>query len=239
MSTLALDLPADIAGRRAAASAYPAAAPFDEHRDTVFPAQMRANLIEREGKKFYQLEGIASTVDSWYDMWDMFGPYQEKIAAGAFDKTLAADPDVAFLVNHRGVTMARTHKSRTLELFLAPDGSLSSRSFLNPERQDVKDLVHAVDDGDVDQMSFAFRIKSGSWNPEYDAYTITEVDIHRGDVSAVNFGANPFTSIASRARVGFLERAAAEAGTREQAHAPAAARGTSYAAALLRAELAN
>lgn len=229
-----MTLTADLAGRRAAAGD---ACPFSETRDTAFPTQMRATLTERSGKQFYELEGVASVVERWYDMWDFWGPYEEKIAAGAFDATLAADPDVAFLLNHRGLTMARTHKSRTLELSLTDDGSLASRAFLNPERQDVRDLVAAVEDGDVDQMSFAFRIKSGNWNPDYTTYTITEVDIDRGDVSAVNFGANPHTSIQARAKLSYLERVHEVTPTRAQAHAPAIATTPGHAA--LRAALAT
>jgi HK97 family phage prohead protease len=229
---MTMTLEADVAGRRAAAAAGDHSAPFDEHRDNAFAAQMRAAEVEREGKKFYQLDGIASVVETWYQMYDMWGPYEEKVALGAFDNTLAADPDVAFLLNHRGMTMARTKKSRTLELSLDGAGSLASRAFLNPERQDVKDLVRAVEDGDIDQMSFAFRIKSGSWNPDYTTYTITEVDIDRGDVSAVNYGANPFTSIQSRARLSFLERTAAGGETRQAAFASTV--GTPYALAALR-----
>lgn len=228
-----LTLEADVDGRRAAASSDPHRAPFDEHRDNSFAAQMRASEVEREGKKFYQLDGIASVVETWYQMYDMWGPYEEKVALGAFDNTLSADPDVAFLLNHRGMTMARTKKSRTLELSLAADGSLASRAFLNPTRQDVKDLVAAVEDGDIDQMSFAFRIKSGSWNPDYTTYTITEVDIDRGDVSAVNYGANPFTSIEARARLSFLERAVT-GDTRQSALATERKTVTPYALAALR-----
>lgn len=237
MTTIA-DIPADVPGRRAAASGHPTAIPFGEHRDPSFAAQMRSSTVEREGKQFHLLEGVASVVETWYQMYDFWGPYEEKVAVGAFDKTLAADPDVAFLMNHRGMTMARTHKSRTLDLSLAADGSLASSAYLNPKRQDVLDLVTAVDDGDVDQMSFAFRIKAGNWNPDYTTYTITEVDIHRGDVSAVNFGANPFTSITARSRVAYLERAAT--GDRRQAFEAASAQaGVSYAEAALRHELSR
>ena len=49
-------------------------------------------------------------------------------------------------------------------------------------------------------MSFAFRIVRGAWSPDYTEYRILEVDLDRGDVSAVNFGANPNTSIAARAK---------------------------------------
>jgi hypothetical protein len=38
------------------------------------------------------------------------------------------------------------------------------------------------------------------WSPDYTEYRIQEVDLDRGDVSAVNYGANPYTSIAARSR---------------------------------------
>jgi HK97 family phage prohead protease len=194
---------ADIAGRRAAARHNPDLIPAQAARDPKFTAQLRAQKIERDGKSFYQLDGVASVVDTWYSMWDMFGPYEEMVAAGAFDRTLAADPDVVFLLNHRGTAMARTKPSRTLELGLDEDGSLKSSAFLNPERQDVRDLILAVDDEVITEMSFAFRIVRGSWNPDYTTYTILEADLERGDVSAVNYGANPFTSISARAQQAF------------------------------------
>jgi HK97 family phage prohead protease len=159
---------------------------------------MRANLIDRDGKKFYELDGYASTVNEPYEMYDFWGPYTEIVDGGAFNTTLAADPDVAFLLNHRGVTMART-KSGTLSLSV-DDHGLRSIALLNPERTDVKDLVHAISDGDIDQMSFGFRIVSGQWSPDYTEYRILEVDLDRGDVSAVNYGANPNTTIAARAK---------------------------------------
>lgn len=191
---------ADTAGRRAAALAAPSAVPSTSARQEDFSAQLRSSLVKRDGKEFYQVEGTASVVNTWYEMYDFYGPYEEQVAAGAFDATLAADPDVVFLLNHRGLTMARTKVSKTLELSLNEAGDLASIAYLNPERQDVRDMVHAIDDGDVDQMSFAFRIKRGEWNPDYTTYTILEVDIDRGDVSAVNYGANPHTSISARAK---------------------------------------
>jgi HK97 family phage prohead protease len=161
-----------------------------------FGAQFRAQPVERDGKSLIQLDGYASTVGVPYEMWDMFGPYTEQIAPGAFDVTLAANPDVAYLVNHKGVTMARTTNG-TLEL--EADGlGLRTRGFVNPARQDVRDLVTAIEDRCITEMSFAFMITDGQWNDDYDEYTINEVDIDRGDVSAVNYGANPFTSVAAR-----------------------------------------
>jgi hypothetical protein len=38
------------------------------------------------------------------------------------------------------------------------------------------------------------------WSEDFTRFEIRQADIHRGDVSAVNYGASPWTSIAARAR---------------------------------------
>ena len=70
----------------------------------------------------------------------MFGPYEEIVAREAFTDTLAAEPDVAFLVNHKGVTMARTTNG-SLELAMVSDG-LGMDAWVNPKRTDVKGPRH-------------------------------------------------------------------------------------------------
>lgn len=195
---MTIAIAADIDGRRAAALAEPGQFPSTAARSQEFGAQIRAQIVERDGKKFYQVDGYASTVEETYEMYDFWGPYDEVIDAHAFDNTLARNPDVAFLLNHRGMTMART-TSGTLALSTDENG-LKVEAFLNPERTDVRDMVIAINDGDIDQMSFAFRIVRGQWSPDYTEYRILEVDLDRGDVSAVNYGANPNTSISARAK---------------------------------------
>lgn len=183
----------DIREARAASRDMPAG----QCRMQAFPAQLRGSLVERDGKQFYEVDGYATVFNRGYDMWDMFGGYQEQVCETALDASLASGPDVAFLVNHRGVTMART-KNNSLELTKDALG-LRIHAFLNPERGDVRDLMLAMDDKCIDEMSFAFALKDGKWNDACDTFTITEADINRGDVSAVNYGANPYTSIAARA----------------------------------------
>lgn len=178
-------------------------APCGAARSLAFPAQLRAKKQERDGQLLYHLNGIASVTNIPYEMWDMFGPYDEIMDHEAFTETLANDPDVAFLVNHRGLTMARTvplaDRKPTLELGMIDEG-LQSDAWLNPKRQDVSDLVVAIDDGQITEMSFAFMLEEGWWSDDFMTFKITKVDIHRGDVSAVNYGANPYTSIAARSR---------------------------------------
>lgn len=196
----------DAAERRAAAFA---GLPVEQARRTApndgerarsvpFGAQMRAKLVQKDGKDLYQLDGYASVTDRPYEMWDFFGPFEEEVLSGSFDATLAAKPDVAFLVNHKGLTMARTANG---SLALSVDAlGLRSEAWLNPERQDVRDLISAINDGLVTEMSFAFMLEDAMWNEDYTKFSITKVNIDRGDVSAVNYGANPYTSIAARAR---------------------------------------
>ncbi|GAA5076649.1 hypothetical protein HNP84_007332 [Thermocatellispora tengchongensis] len=141
------------------------------------------------------VEGYASVTEAPYEMYDWYGPYTEVIRAGAFAKTLSEHPQVQLLLNHRGLSMAYT-KAGTLELSEDSQG-LHMRAQVNATRSDVRDMVIAIEDGNVDEMSFAFRVPYGKsqWSPDYDQRDILEVDMHRGDVSVVNFGANPETSV--------------------------------------------
>jgi Escherichia/Staphylococcus phage prohead protease len=170
-------------------------------RTRPFPGKIRMQMVQQDGRWLYEMDGYATVFNRDYEMWDMFGSYTETVDSTALDHSLAANPDVAFLVNHRGLTMARTvSKTGNPTLFLEKDSTgLHCRAFINSERQDVKDLASAIGDGLVDEMSFAFMLNAGKWNDDYSAFNITEADINRGDVSAVNYGANPYTSIEARA----------------------------------------
>lgn len=144
------------------------------------------------------LAGYASVVDVGYEMYG--GPpwgWTEHISRGAFDKTLAEGPDVQLLINHEGLPLART-KSGTLRLS-ADNIGLHVEADLDPADPDVERLTPKMARGDLDEMSFAFRVMRQEWNEEYTERHITEVNIERGDVSVVNYGANPHTSVGLRA----------------------------------------
>lgn len=161
-------------------------------------AALRTETTTRGGKEFVRLDGIASVTDRPYRMWDAFGEYDEVIENRAFVDTLAAGPDVVYLLNHSGPTLARTTND-TLRLSLTDEG-LRSEALLNPQRDPVRDLLLAIDDGVITEMSFAFRITTGAWSDDFTQYRISALDLHRGDVSAVNFGANPYTTSSRTAR---------------------------------------
>lgn len=139
--------------------------------------------------------GYASVIDAPYEMGDMWGEYTEVVRAGAFAKTLSEGADVPFKVNHAGLTLART-KSGTMRLAEDSTG-LHVDADLDPASPDVQSLRSAMQRGDLDEMSFGFRVVRQEWSPDWSQRDITEVNLNKGDVSAVNYGANPATAGAS------------------------------------------
>lgn len=143
----------------------------------------------------FLVRGYASLFNVWYDVYG--GPdgggWQEKVNRKAFDTTLASKPDVHFLINHEGVTLART-KSGTLKL------ATDSKGLDVEARIDRRDPMGAalevkMERGDLDEMSFAFRTVRQAWNEDYTERELLEVNIDKGDVSVVNNGANDKTRI--------------------------------------------
>lgn len=157
----------------------------------AYPVQLEVRAGSTAGVS--TIEGYASVVEEGYEMWDWAGVYTEVVRAGAFTRTLNATPQVQLLLNHGGLAMAYT-KAGSLRLSEDSTG-LHIAADINTSRGDVSDMLTAIEDGNVDEMSFAFRVTRQQWSPDYDQRDITEVDIHRGDVSVVNFGANPATSV--------------------------------------------
>jgi HK97 family phage prohead protease len=132
--------------------------------------------------------GHAATFDQPYQV----GFFTETIHRDAFKRTLASKPDVRLLINHEGEPLART-KSGTLELGTDATG-LTVRAALDPSDPDVQRLIPKMRRGDMDQMSFAFRVPSGGdvWDHsgETPQRTIREASLSGGDVSIVTYPAN-------------------------------------------------
>ena len=125
-------------------------------------------------------------------------PFKETIAPGAFRKTLSETPDVRLLINHEGLPLART-KNGTLTLSEDDRGL-----FMDAEIADTtegRDLYKLVERGDVDQMSFAFRVIRQKWNEDRSLRTLTEVSLADGDVSVVTYPAYPTTTVEARERL--------------------------------------
>ncbi len=136
------------------------------------------------------------------------GYFEETIARNAIDPSILLLQDVDLFYNHDLNTkpIART-KNGKLKLEIKDDGVHMvahvnrERSDVNDlERSDVNDLYLAIQDGDIDGMSFMFRVSEDEWtglDTDYPKRRITKIDSIR-EVSAVNSPAYVGTSINAR-----------------------------------------
>ena len=125
-------------------------------------------------------------------------PFVERIAPGAFRKTLTETPDVRLLINHEGLPLART-KNGTLTLREDERGLWMDAVIA--DTQEGRDLYTLVERGDMDQMSFSFRVIRQKWNETRTERLLTELSLSDGDVSVVTYPAYPTTSVEARAHL--------------------------------------
>ncbi|MFF5977167.1 HK97 family phage prohead protease [Streptomyces sp. NPDC012769] len=154
-----------------------------------------------DGAGLLDFRGHASVYEQAYEMWDYYGPYTEVVSAGAAAESLArADLDVPLVLGHD--QLRRLARTTNGSLILTEDerGLAVHAPTLDPADYDVAYIAPKLRSGLIDEMSFAFRIESGQWSPDYTEYRINRVDIHRGDVAIVGYGANPHTTGAGLAR---------------------------------------
>jgi HK97 family phage prohead protease len=153
------------------------------------------------GGSSLKFTGFACVTDVEYEMEDAFGPFVETVSKGAFSKTLTERADVAFLLNHSGLVLARS-RSGTLKLSEVTDGTKSpvygvtglyAEAQLDPQNHYVQAMRSAVERGDLDECSFAFKVTRQTWSKDWGHRRLAEVDLNHGDVSLVTFAANPHT----------------------------------------------
>lgn len=160
----------------------------------TFERRMAVTGLEvREEDDSLTLSGYASTFSQPYDM----GWYTESVDPDAFKRTLGQKPDVRLLINHDGLPLART-TSGTLSLSTDKKGLLASAS-LDRNDPDVQAIVPKMQRGDLNEMSFGFRVLEDIWENDMTVRTLRSLDLNGGDVSVVTYPANPNTSVSVRA----------------------------------------
>jgi hypothetical protein len=141
------------------------------------------------------LEGYAAVFNREAEI---FG-FSEVIKPGAFDRALREGHDVRALLNHDPNQILGRTKSKTLELRVDAKGLRTT--IHPPETQVGRDVVTSVRRGDLDGMSFAFRIplNGDDWR-KVDGKIIRDVlDVELVDVSVVAYPAYEATSVSLRA----------------------------------------
>ncbi len=149
-----------------------------------------------------RLEGYAAR----FGIETRIGTFVEKIARGAFDKSLATGADVLALVDHDPKALLARTKSGTLHLRADADG-LAFRIDL-PTTSLANDVLALAERGDLGGMSFGFIVaKDGErWTGntrELRAVNLAEISVIH------SFAAYSGTSIAARARMATPARLAA------------------------------
>jgi HK97 family phage prohead protease len=125
------------------------------------------------------------------------GAFREVIMPGAFTETLKS-ADVRALVDHNSGRVIGRSKAGTLRL-VEDDVGLSVEIDL-PNTNDGRDLGELVARGDIDGMSFGFRVTQDEWDDSVDPAlrTIRGIELH--EVSAVTWPAYADTSLAMRSK---------------------------------------
>lgn len=140
-----------------------------------------------------QLVGLAAP----FGVTTQLGSFRERIAPGAFARSLADGRDVVALADHdAGKVLART-RSGTLSLRESEQGLEYSLTL--PDTSVGNDLRALAARGDLGGVSFGFRCIRDAW--EGDTRTLHEVQLD--EISVVSaWPAYPTTTVALRSRQG-------------------------------------
>ena len=145
------------------------------------------------------LEGVPIVFNQETVLRDIFGNEMLEIILPTAIEPTAITRDCALFYNHdeSKKPLARVRTGR-LTLTTEPDG-IHMRAELNLNRQDCRDLYLAVKDGEIDKMSFAFRMDDFEmdYSGDIPKRTITKISYIR-EVSAVSDPAYNQTSLKAR-----------------------------------------
>jgi hypothetical protein len=100
----------------------------------------------------FELHGTAVS----YNVLTDIGEFRERVAPGAFTRSLASGSDVKCLFNHSQNHVLGRTANGTLQLFDTPQG-LNFCCRLDSNQQAHRDLHSSVKRGDISECSFAFR----------------------------------------------------------------------------------
>ena len=137
----------------------------------------------REGANGMTFEGYAAVFNSPSEPL----PFIERIAPGAFKRSIEARNDIKMLWNHDTGMILGSSRAGTLKLYEDERG-LKVRAEL-PNTSAGRDAAELLRRGDVDSMSFGFSVPSGGdeWSADGAERTLKSVRLH--EVSIVAFPA--------------------------------------------------
>ena len=168
--------------------------------------ETRVNSVDfeiRETQDGMFFEGYAAVFDSPSEPL----PFTERIAPGAFIRSLKSRNDVKILWNHDTGSVLGSTRAGTLKLTEDARGLRVEASL--PNTTVGRDAAELLKRGDIDSMSFGFSVPRGGdeWNADGSERTLREIRLH--EVSIVAFPA--YTATAGSTSVRGLDRVAQRA----------------------------
>lgn len=122
-------------------------------------------------------------------------PFTERIAPGAFTRTLKSKNDIRAYVNHDDTRLLGSTRAKTLKIEDRAEGGWVELSL--PPTTDGEMVRALVSRGDIQGMSFGFSTVRDSWSEDGSERTLEEVRLH--EVSVVTgVPAYPSTSASVR-----------------------------------------
>jgi len=137
-------------------------------------------------------------------------PFIERIAPGAFKRSLKSKNNIRMYLNHDSSMLLATTRAKTLRL-MEDDRGLKVEADL-PDTTIGRDLSTLIQRGDVDSMSFGFSVppKGDSWSDDGSVRELKEVRLY--EVSVVTgFPADQATSASVRSLEILAERTSSDA----------------------------
>lgn len=127
------------------------------------------------------------------------GGFREVVRPGAFKRTLNNNADVRFLFNHDSNYVLGRNQANTLSL--SEDNYGLRIENTPPNTQWANDLRESIKRGDINQMSFGFRVVKDNWgaDPEDNTRQLREIlEAELFDVSVVTYPAYESTVVSVR-----------------------------------------
>lgn len=163
-----------------------------------YTIELRASDSEAENGI---IEGIPIVFNKETLIRDISGDFYETIERSALDNCNLKD--VLLFINHdtQKIALARSKNGKGTMSFEIKEDGLHFRAKLDIENNvEARSLYSAIQRGDMDGMSFMFRVKKDKWEDiesETPKRTIQEISIIH-EISVVNFPAYKDTTVSAR-----------------------------------------
>jgi HK97 family phage prohead protease len=169
--------------------------------------EARRSIIETAEKRTFtsevrasQSEDGSTQIVGYAAMWDQEAdglPFREVIKRGAFAASLDRGDDVFLLVNHDTDALPLARRSAGTLNLIEDEVGLRCEAVLDPLNPRAAELSSALSRGDVDKMSFAFRVaEDGTTKTKDGVRELRTLDLF--EVSVVTWPAYSATSVGVR-----------------------------------------